>query len=414
MRQGKQVYTVGEDRMSRQERHIKLPKEPQEAIDTLERFVVRARRIEAHSLVKSKKVKELAQPSYTLRFNDSTVSMRLNSRPEDEEIFESLAARIRPCIVDSEPIQLEKVVAAIRVLTSTVELDERQSKLLELVNSWCKEHIAPHSYNAISSHEEIGELNSDKVTSASDTLLGLGWYYADLVHADPRQEKEAALEFPYDFRYNQGVVLVSHLALIISSLLKLIREISDVSELGLSPEVWTSQVTAGGGPFEFGVGKVYVGPAGFVPSTGAAMDEIPGFKELDLVTARRMQDPGCAVDARFVNDSGEVIETHDGFYIIDTEHNCVVISIEDKILLSGSPEEGSSPVGELPFEQAFFSKAAGPVDGKTEQFLEFLAKAKAAGKIEISMSWRGTPIQGTVTFPKAPSNGKERPTDESA
>ncbi len=382
MRQGKQVYTVGEDRMSRQERHIKLPKEPQEAIDTLERFVVRARRIEAHSLVKSKKVKELAQPSYTLRFNDSTVSMRLNSRPEDEEIFESLAARIRPCIVDSEPIQLEKVVAAIRVLTSTVELDERQSKLLELVNSWCKEHIAPHSYNAISSHEEIGELNSDKVTSASDTLLGLGWYYAD-----PRQEKEAALEFPYDFRYNQGVVLVSHLALIISSLLKLIREISDVSELGLSPEVWTSQVTAGGGPFEFGVGKVYVGPAGFVPPTGAAMDEIPGFKELDLVTARRMQDPGCAVDARFVNDSGEVIETHDGFYIIDTEHNCVVISIEDKILLSGSPEEGSSPVGELPFEQAFFSKAAGPVDGKTEQFLEFLAKAKAAGKIEISMSW---------------------------
>ena len=379
MRQGKQVYTVGEDRMSRQERHIKLPKEPQEAIDTLERFVVRARRIEAHSLVKSKKVKELAQPSYTLRFNDSTVSMRLNSRPEDEEIFESLAARIRPCIVDSEPIQLEKVVAAIRVLTSTVELDERQSKLLELVNSWCKEHIAPHSYNAISSHEEIGELNSDKVTSASDTLLGLGWYYADLVHADPRQEKEAALEFPYDFRYN--------LALIISSLLKLIREISDVSELGLSPEVWTSQVTAGGGPFEFGVGKVYVGPAGFVPPTGAAMDEIPGFKELDLVTARRMQDPGCAVDARFVNDSGEVIETHDGFYIIDTEHNCVVISIEDKILLSGSPEEGSSPVGELPFEQAFFSKAAGPVDGKTEQFLEFLAKAKAAGKIEISMSW---------------------------
>lgn len=322
--------------MSRQERHIKLPKEPQEAIDTLERFVVRARRIEAHSLVRSKKVKELTQPSYTLRFNDSTVSMRLNNRPEDEEVFESLATRIRPCIVDSEPIQLEKVVAAIRVLTSTVELDERQSTLLELVDTWCKEHIAPHSYNAISSHEEIGELNSDKVTSASDTLLGLGWYYADLVHADPRQEKEAALEFPYDFRYNQGVVLVSHLALIISSLLKLIREINDTNELGLSPEIWTSQVTAGGGPFEFGVGKVYIGPAGFVPPTGATMDKTPGFKELDLVTARRMQDPGCTVDARFVNDSGEVIETHKGFYTIDTERNCVVINIEDKSSYRGA------------------------------------------------------------------------------
>lgn len=115
--------------------------------------------------------------------------MRLNSRPEDEEVFESLAARIRPCIVDSEPIQLEKVVAAIRVLASTVELDERQSKLLELVDAWCKEHIALHSYNAISSHEEIGELNSDKVASAFDTLLSLGWYCADLVHGNPPDRK---------------------------------------------------------------------------------------------------------------------------------------------------------------------------------------------------------------------------------
>ena len=85
-----------------------------------------------------------------------------------------------------------------------------------------------------------------------------------------------------------------------------------------------------------------------------------------------------------------------------------MINLEDIILLSGSPEEETSPVGELPFEQVFFSKAAGPVAGKTEQFLKFLAKAKAADKIEISMSWRGTPIQGTVTFPKAPRSMAKR------
>lgn len=395
--------------MSKQERRLRLPKTPDEAIDTLERFVVRARRIEAHSLVRSRKIEEFAQPNYTLSFSGSSISMRLNSRPEDEEVFESLAARIRPCIVDSEPIQLEKVVAATRVLTSEIKLTERQLRLLDSVDAWCKNHIAPHSYAPISSHEEIGRVDSDEVTPASDTLLGLGWYYADLVHADPQQEKETALKFPYDARYNQGVLLVSHLALIIRALLRMIRDVDSTHDLGLSPEIWEAQVTAGGGPFEFGVGEVYVGPTGCEPPVGVPLDQMPGFKKLDAVTARRMQYPNCAVDARFVDDDETVIDTYEGFYAIDKDRNRVVININNEILFSGEPKD-ATPVEQLPFNWAFYSKTAEPVDDNVERFTDFLTRAKAAGHIDIVMTWRGAPVRGTITFPKTPlTHGEQMP-----
>lgn len=387
--------------MPKHERCLRLPKTPDEAADTLERFVVRARRIEAHSLVRSRKIEEFAQPNYTLSFNGSSVSMRLNSRPEDEEVFESLAARIRPCIVDSEPIQLEKVVAATRLLTSEIELTERQLKLLDYVDAWCKNHIAPHSYAPISSHEEIGRVDSDEVIPASDALLGLGWYYADLVHADPQQEKEAVLKFPYNARYNQGVLLVSYLALIICALLRMIRDIDSTHGLGLPPEIWETQVTAGGGPFEFGIGEVYVGPAGCEPPVGVPLDQMPEFKKLDEVAARRMQYPDRAVDARFVDDDGTVIDTYEGFYAIDRDQNRVVININNEILLLGEPED-ATPVEELPFNRAFYSKTAEPVDGKVERFVGFLTRAKTAGHIDIAMSWRGAPVRGTITFPETP------------
>lgn len=398
--------------MTKRERHINLPKTSQEAIKTLERFVIRARRIEAHSLVKSQKIKELAQPNYTMHFNDSSVSLRLNSRPEDEEVFESLAARIRPCIVDSEPIQLEKVVAAIRILTSGITLSEKQFKLLDDVNVWCKKHIAPHSYAPISSHEEIEKLDSDNIALASDTLLGLGWYYADLVHADPKQEKEVALEFPYDFRYNQGVLLVSYLTLIICSLLNLIRDINDAHNLGLSPSIWTSQVTAGGGPFEYGIGEVYIGPAGSVPPAGVPIENIREFKKLDLITARRMQCPSQTVDAQLVDTFDNVLDIYEGFYFIDKALNRVVININNEILLSGEPKENASPVEELPFEQAFFSKCVSPVGNKREQFEDFLNKVKDTGRLDISMSWRGIPIRGTISFPEVPQTGSKQPTND--
>lgn len=393
--------------MKKSRRGVRLPGTTEEAIDILERFVTRARRIEAHSLVKSQKVKEFAQPKYTLRFSGSSVSIRLNSRPEDEEVFESLAARVRPCIVDSEPIQLEKVVAAICVLAKELELSEKQIKLLDGVVEWYESHIAPHSYAPIAGHEEIEKPASNEVTPASDTLLGLGWFYADLVHADPNEEKKVALEFPYDTRYNQGVFLVSYLALIICSLLALIREINDSHDLGLSPEVWTSQVTAGGGPCEIGIGDAYIGPAGCVPPQSVPMNQIPGFKELDIVTAMRIQHPSCVVDARLIDGSGNTVDTFEGFYAFNRERNSAIININDEFLLEGKPESDATPVEELPFERAFFAITIGPVDGKIAQFERFLERLRSSGQIYFELTWHERPVKRIIACTSIPPTSND-------
>lgn len=202
--------------------------------------------------------------------------MRFNSRPEDKEVFESLAARLRPCIVDSEPIQLEKVVAAIRVPTQGANLSDKQINLLDGINCWYESHIAPNSYAPTATYEEIEKIDAGKKVSASDALLGLGWYYVDLVRADPNNKKAVVLEFPYEIRYNRGVFLVSHLAIKVCSLLALIREIEKTHHLGLSPEVWTSQVIAGDKPYEIGADTAYIGPAGRIPPKDVPINQVPG------------------------------------------------------------------------------------------------------------------------------------------
>lgn len=73
--------------------------------EILERFVVRARRVGAHSIVQDwDELMRHAQGGFggTL---DVTGRMTITRRlPADEEVFESLASRVRPLTVESEPV----------------------------------------------------------------------------------------------------------------------------------------------------------------------------------------------------------------------------------------------------------------------------------------------------------------------
>ena len=122
-----------------------------------------------------------------------------------------------------------------------------------------------------------------------------------------------------------------------------------------------------------------------------------------------MQYPNCAVDARFVDDDETVIDTYEGFYAIDKDRNRVVININNEIVFSGEPKD-ATPVEQLPFNWAFYSKTAEPVDDNVERFTDFLTRAKAAGHIDIVMTWRGAPVRGTITFPETlPTHGEQMP-----
>lgn len=71
--------------------------------ETLERFVIRARRVENNSLVKSGDVGRYAIPKMTYNVTESGDASIHHHVCTDEEAVESLASRLRPFIVKSEP-----------------------------------------------------------------------------------------------------------------------------------------------------------------------------------------------------------------------------------------------------------------------------------------------------------------------
>lgn len=103
------------------------PLDRAEAKDILRRFVVRARRVEAHSLVQNHSIQNYVNPSMTICYKEGQ-PVKIKYVMPDQEVFESLAARARPCILKSEPVYLENVFHSLDILLDGRQLPE-QAKL---------------------------------------------------------------------------------------------------------------------------------------------------------------------------------------------------------------------------------------------------------------------------------------------
>ena len=99
--------------------------------EILGRFVVRARRVEDHSLVKSGDIERYATPRMTFSVTETGSASIQHHVCTDEEAIESLATRLRPFIVRSEPIYLPKILDAICAQAPGEALSENEAEVLE-------------------------------------------------------------------------------------------------------------------------------------------------------------------------------------------------------------------------------------------------------------------------------------------
>lgn len=99
---------------------------------TLNRFVLRARRIEAHSLARDRRaLSALLEFSLAGQIQlDGTMEMR-RALP-DEEAFESLAARVRPVLVKSESVYLARVLDAVKAAVDAAIIEVPEGLLSRL------------------------------------------------------------------------------------------------------------------------------------------------------------------------------------------------------------------------------------------------------------------------------------------
>ncbi|WP_406716833.1 hypothetical protein QEV01_06320 [Trueperella pyogenes] len=364
--------------------------------ETLERFVIRARRVENNSLVKSGDVERYATPKMTYSVTESGDASIQHHVCADEEAVESLATRLRPFIVKSEPIYLPKILEAIYAQVPSESLSEDETGALKTAESWFS-----HRYEKKDSErygiQLMGKDGEPLTELLSDALLADAWIYTDAVHADPKGKKAEARKLSYSDRYRAASSYSCEFASVIVSLLNLVRALSKRNLLQVPDSAWSEPVSYAEADKrdqeQIVAGSAYVFPIGTEIPEGANPQDIPGARKATPAVMHRLQHPEDAAVVTSIDADRKQTGRYEA--ICSNEGGSLVFRIDDigdLIVSKEAMTQGSGPIGSISFTASeshpseahdFLSSIAPPnVLG-----LEFISEGKpAAALLELSKS----------------------------
>jgi hypothetical protein len=282
--------------------------------DNIRQFVVRARRVVAHSLVRDwERLVDLTEDRFIMRLNlagSATMTLRL---PENEEVFESLVARLRPILLTSEPVHHGRVFKAIKRLVVQggpgfgAEHRDHFDRLRARWQQLAGDTPRMQTY-AMQGFDERGQPVTPLVP---DAALAGGWLYADLVHAEPLRGLENSLHFSLAERYVAAVRLFSNIAALTAHTLAFINRLRDDGLIDIDSSAWTTPVAVNSSELVQHA-SVFVAPAGTVGPAWVpgSLQVAEGWRPLTITQATRFN-AGDRVDIVLRDAAGEVITTHE-------------------------------------------------------------------------------------------------------
>lgn len=321
--------------------------------ETLERFVIRARRVENNSLVKSGDIERYATPQMTYRLTESGDASIQHHVCTDEEVVESLATRLRPFIVKSEPIYLPKILKAIYLQAPSESLSEDETGTLKTAESWFS-----HRYEEKDSEryrvQLMGKDGEPLTDLLSDALLADAWIYTDAVHADPKGKKAEARKLSYSDRYRAASSFYCEFAIVVIRLLNLVRSLSEKGLLQVQDSAWNEPVSYAEAnehdQEQIVAGSMYVFPIGNEIPEGANPQDIPGARKATPAVMHRLQHPEDAAAVISFDVNGKQTERYEA--ICSNESGALVFRIDDIGDLTISKEvmtQGGGPIGSISF-----------------------------------------------------------------
>lgn len=181
-------------------------------LNALKSFVLRARRIRAHSLAQDAKLlMELQNPKMTIHFTPETGDMRVTMKVPPEEQVESAAARVRPLILNTEDTYHAKVMNALLYFAQKAGLSATGlESIREMKRQWAKTNPKGKS---LGFYEVRVQKNGEPETRISDNALAFSWIYGDVVHADTERREEGKA-FGVEERYRAAVPVVVRLMML--------------------------------------------------------------------------------------------------------------------------------------------------------------------------------------------------------
>ena len=243
------------------------------AKDTLRRFVIRAKRVEAHSLVKNNDVLNYVEPKLQIKYSEGK-SAEIKYLMPDEEIFESLAARVRPCILKSESVYLDKVFHAIEVCMNGQQMEVRDQKCFTTCRYRFNDLVSKRS--GMSYSVQLFDADNKALEAPlTDLQIGEAWLYSDLVHSDPHGDKAKAAELSYRDRYYAGTSFFSTLTVVVINTYRLITLLNEKYEWHIDEDAWQEQVTLSEKDSEIEISNMYVLPVGTIIPEGTSPADMP-------------------------------------------------------------------------------------------------------------------------------------------
>jgi hypothetical protein len=252
------------------------PHERQRQLDQarLETFIVRARRIAAHSLAQDvDQLRRLSGGNWGIEGRaDGKTYLRIDYPPEEQ--IESAAARLRPLLL--KDVELLTVLRAIRSLTA--DTDDRDSVRrweTDVRDKWKRRTGAlplNGGFTAFFESTETGETGK-----TNETELALAWIYGDVVHHDS-DHLDRTRAWGVGERFRAAVPLIAFMIGMTLNVLESVRTLERRGSLTLGPAVWEDPVVAEN-PYVREI-DAFVGHPNSEPPTSATEGFGPGWRSL--------------------------------------------------------------------------------------------------------------------------------------
>ena len=175
----------------------------------LSAFVLRARRVRAHSLALDlPALQKMQHPQFTVIGRTDSPYVTLRTEYPAEEQVESAAARIRPLLLEGDDTYYVKAVNALLYFAKEAGAEQKAiDELRVLRKEWigtASEKSSRLTYEVRIKHGEAPE------KSMNDRRLAFAWIYGDVVHADAERRNGAEV-FGVEERFHGAVPLVAQL-----------------------------------------------------------------------------------------------------------------------------------------------------------------------------------------------------------
>lgn len=214
-------------------------------MSALEAFVLRARRVRAHSLAADPKALEaLANPKWHIVVDETTGAATVTQHLPSEELVESLAARVRPLILQRDPVHYGKVLNALGLLLhGNPDATDAQTYVKWLRGQWS-------AINSDSDESRAYSIQKGRVDGAgptsdiSDNSLAFAWFYGDVVHADAAR-RNATREFNVVDRFEAAARVVARIAWLTLATLNFIEQLRGEGQLETDDWAFDEDVVVG-------------------------------------------------------------------------------------------------------------------------------------------------------------------------